>query len=78
MSRRQHQIAVDMIDSRFSLLQAGETSSVVHAEASMAVELAYSLGAIDIDEHRHYVERRDRIYARQAEAFIADIRRCAP
>ncbi|MCP9731552.1 hypothetical protein NIM88_04010 [Pseudomonas sp. GBPI_506] len=78
MSRRQHQIAVDMIDSRFALLQAGETSAVVHAEASMAVELAYSLGAIDMDEHRHYVERRDRIYARQAEAFIADIRRCAP
>lgn len=78
MSRRQHQIAVDMIDSRFSLLQAGETSAVVHAEASMAVELAYSLGAIDMDEHRHYVERRDRIYARQAEAFAADIRRCAP
>ncbi|ASN72702.1 hypothetical protein 8F9_16 [uncultured Caudovirales phage] len=44
----------------------------------MAVELAYSLGAIDMDEHRHYVERRDRIYARQAEAFAADIRRCAP
>ena len=78
MSRRQHQIAVDMIDSRFSLLQAGETSAVVHAEESMAVELAYSLGAIDMDEHRHYVERRDRIYARQAEAFAADIRRCAP
>ena len=35
-------------------------------------------GAIDIDEHRHYVERRDRIYARQAEALITDIRRCAP
>ncbi|MCK3849966.1 hypothetical protein [Pseudomonas sp. W2Jun17] len=78
MSRRQHQIAVDMIDSRFALLQAGETSAVVHAEASIAVELAYSLGAIDMDEHRHYVERRDRIYARQAEAFAADIRRCAP
>lgn len=78
MSRRQHQIAVDMIDSRFALLQAGDTSAVVHAEASMAVELAYSLGAIDMDEHRHYVERRDRIYARQAEAFITDIRRCAP
>jgi hypothetical protein len=78
MSRRQHQIAVDMIDSRFALLQAGETSAVVHAEASIAVELAYSLGAIDIDEHRHYVERRDRIYARQAEAIIAEIRRCTP
>ncbi|MBW9238327.1 hypothetical protein I6U33_13370 [Pseudomonas carnis] len=78
MSRRQHQIAVDMIDSRFALLQAGDTSAAVHAEASMAVELAYSLGAIDIDEHRHYVERRDRIYSIQSEAFLADIRRCAP
>ena len=78
MNSRLHQIAVDMIDSRFALLQAGDTSAAVHAEASMAVELAYSLGAIDMDEHRHYVERRDSIYARQAEAFITDIRRCAP
>lgn len=78
MSSRKHKIAVDMIDSRFALLNAGDTSAVVHAEASMAVELAYSLGAIDMDEHRHYVQRRDRIYARQAEAFQADIRRCAP
>ena len=78
MNSRLHQIAVDMIDSRFALLQAGDTSAAVHAEASMAVELACSLGAIDIDEHRHYVERRDRIYSIQSEAFLADIRRCAP
>ncbi len=78
MSRRQHKIAVDMIDSRLDLLQAGDTSAVVHAEARMAVELAYSLEAIDTGEHRHYVDRLHHIYSMQSEAALAEIRRYAP
>ena len=78
MSRRQHQVALDMIDSRFVLLNAGDSSATLHAETSMAIEMAHSLGAIDIDEHRHYVGRLHRIYSIQSEAFLADIRRCAP
>lgn len=76
MSR--HQVAVDIIDSRFEKLHAGDTSPQLHAETSMAVEMAHSLGAIDIDEHRYYVARLDRLYQIQAEGFLADIRRCAP
>lgn len=75
---RNHQIAVAMIDSRLDLLQAGETSAVVHAEASMAVELAYSLSAIDTGEHRFYTERLNHIYSLQSEAALAEIRRYAP
>ncbi|WP_223513904.1 hypothetical protein [Pseudomonas sp. GL-R-26] len=58
-------IAVDMIDSRFNKLLAGNTSAQLHAETSMAIEMAHALGVIDIDEHRHYVARQDRILDRQ-------------
>ena len=75
---RNHRVALEIIDSRFTKLQAGESSAQLHAETSMAVEMAHSLGAIDVEEHRHYVERLHRIYSMQSEAFLADIRRAAP
>ncbi|MCM8743595.1 hypothetical protein [Pseudomonas koreensis] len=75
---RAHETALDMIDSRFALLREGDSSAQLHAETSMAIEMAHALGAIDIDEHRHYVARLDRIYQVQAEAFLSDIRRSAP
>lgn len=75
---RAHDTALGMIDSRFAMLNAGDTSATLHAETSMAIEMAHSLGAIDIKEHRHYVGRLDRIYQLQSEAFNADIRRSAP
>lgn len=78
LSRRARNVALDMIDSRFALLNAGDSSAALHAETSMAIEMAHSLGAIDIDEHRHYVARLDRLYSIQSEAFLADIRRSAP
>lgn len=62
---RAHNIAVGMIDSRFDKLLAGNTSAQLHAETSMAIEMAHALGAIDINEHRHYVDRQDRILDRQ-------------
>jgi len=75
---RKHDVALSMIDSRFALLQAGNTTAQLHAETSMAIEMAHALGAIDIDEHRHYVARQERIYNMQSEAFLTDIRRSAP
>ncbi len=75
---RAHDTALAMIDSRFALLRDGNTSAQLHAETSMAIEMPHALGAIDINERHHYVERQDRIYAMQSEAFLADIRRCAP
>jgi hypothetical protein len=62
---RKHDVALGMIDSRFALLLAGNTSAQLHAETSMAIEMAHALGAIDIDEHQHYVARQDRILDRQ-------------
>ncbi|MNN31509.1 hypothetical protein D3C81_1451990 [compost metagenome] len=62
---RAHETALAMIDSRFALLREGNTSAQLHAETSMAIEMAHALGAIDIDEHRHYVTRQDRILDRQ-------------
>ena len=66
----QHQIAVDMIDARFTQLQAGNTSAQLHAETSMAIEMAHALGAIDIGEHRYYVARQDRILERQHQEIL--------
>lgn len=75
---RAHDTALGMIDSRFALLRAGDSSAQLHAETSMAIEMAHALGAIDIKEHRHYVARLDHFYQAQAEAFLSDIRRSAP
>lgn len=78
LSIRARDVALGMIDSRFVLLNAGDSSATLHAETSMAIEMAHSLGAIDIDEHRHYVGRLERIYQMQSEAFTSDIRRSTP
>lgn len=67
---RAHDTALDMIDSRIALLRNGNTSAQLHAETSMAIEMAHALGAIDINEHRHYVARQDRILERQHEELL--------
>jgi hypothetical protein len=59
-----------MIDSRFAKLNEGSTSAQLHAETSMAIEMAHALGAIDISEHRHYVERQDRILGHQHQVLM--------
>ncbi|QLL11733.1 hypothetical protein [Pseudomonas chlororaphis] len=74
---RQHQIAIDMIDARFLAFARGESSDSLHAETSMAIEMAYSLGAISDAEHRHYVARRKRIIEREHDEFMARMSRSA-
>jgi hypothetical protein len=71
-----HEVAVGMIDSRFERLNAGSTSAQLHAETSMAIEMAHALGAIDIDEHRHYVARQDRILDHQHRALMQKMELC--
>ena len=78
LSARARNVALDMIDSRFVLLNAGDSSATLHAETSMAIEMAHSLGAIDIEEHRYYVARLHRLFSMQCEAFFTDIRRASP
>jgi len=75
---RAHDTALAMIHSRFALLRGGDSSTQLHAETSMAIEMAHALGAIDIEEHRYYATRLDRIYQIQSEAFLTDIRRSSP
>lgn len=70
-----HDIAVGMIDSRFEALNAGNSTATLHAETSMAIEMAHSLGAICMDEHRHYNLRLNRIYEAQAESSALAARR---
>lgn len=58
------EIAVGMIESRFdALCRSG--SPMLHGETSMAIEMAYALGAIDTDLHRHYNARREKIIERE-------------
>ena len=70
---RNHEIAVGMINSRFLKLLAGNTSAQLHAEVSMAYEMAHSLGAIDISEYSHYVARQNRIIERQHQDLLAKL-----
>ncbi|KIQ57767.1 hypothetical protein [Pseudomonas fluorescens] len=72
-----HAIAIRMIESRFALLNAGDTSAAVHAEASMAIELAHSLGVIDLAEYGSYRARLDRIYELQSQYALDRIRASA-
>ena len=59
-----HEKAVELIDSRIAALV--KSSSGFHrGEASMAVEVAYALGAIDTNLHRHYVARLNKIIERE-------------
>lgn len=46
-----HDNAMQIIESRFKLLEAGDTSSVVHAELGMAIEMAHSCGVISLEEY---------------------------
>lgn len=70
---RYHSIAVGIIGSRIDQLAAGSTSSQLHAETSMAIEMAHSLGAIDISEYSHYIARLDRILERQHQDLMAKL-----
>lgn len=70
---RNHEIAVGMINSRFQKLLAGNTSAQLHAEVSMAYEMAHSLGAIDISEYSRYVARQNRIIERQHQDLLAKL-----
>lgn len=67
---RNHQVAVDMIEARFQALLAKSTCCL-HAETSMAIEMAYALGAIGLDEHRHYVARRTRIQEHEYAEWLS-------
>ncbi|SEC26304.1 hypothetical protein SAMN05216178_4019 [Pseudomonas saponiphila] len=73
---RKHQTAVDMIEARFQALIAKSTCCL-HAETDMAIEMAYALGAISLEEHRHYVARRHRILEREHAEFAARFARSA-
>lgn len=59
-----HEIAVDLIEARFTAL-CKSSSAMLHGETSMAIEMAYALGAIDTDLHRHYNARRNKIIERE-------------
>lgn len=72
-----HDNAMQIIESRFKLLEAGDTSAVVHAELDMAIEMAHSCGVINLEEYKPLVQRHNEIYNEQARASIAKLEKCA-
>lgn len=66
-----HDNAMQIIESRFKLLEAGDTSAVVHAELGMAIEMAHSCGVISLEEYDPLVRRHNSIYNEQARAAIS-------
>ena len=66
---RNHDNAMQIIESRFKHLEAGSTSAVVHAELSMAIEMAHSFGVISLEEYDPLVRRQNAIYKKQDEEF---------
>ena len=67
---RNHDNAMQIIESRFKLLESGDTSAVVHAELSMAIEMAHSCGVISLEEYVPLVQRHNAIYEEQAKVFL--------
>ncbi len=67
-----HDNAMQIIESRFKLLEAGDTSAVVHAELGMAIEMAHSCGVISLEEYRPLVQRQEVIYDEQVKVFLGD------
>jgi hypothetical protein len=72
-----HEIAIGMIDSRFEALGSGDSSASLHAETSMAIEMAHSLGAICMVEHRLYSNRLAEIYEAQSAANVTTMWRAS-
>lgn len=72
-----HDNAMQIIESRFKLLEAGDTSAVVHAELGMAIEMAHSCGAVSLEEYAPLVRRHNAIYNEQARAAMAKMERYA-
>lgn len=65
-----HKTATGMIEARLQALIAKSTCCL-HAETDMAIEMAYALGAIGFDEHRHYVALRTRIQEHEYAEWLA-------
>lgn len=65
-----HQIAVDMIDSRFEKMNAGGDSAALHAETEMAYEMAHALGVLDLADYTHYKVRHQKIIDQQHQAWM--------
>lgn len=71
---RTNVIACGIIESRIDKMLAGDTSSSLESETSMAIEMAYALGAIECEEHTHYVRRVNRILERNHTELMHKLR----
>lgn len=68
---RAHDTAVLMIDQVLDEYPAAPFPAMTEASALMGIEMAYALGAIGDDEHRHYSERLHRMTERAMQRIKA-------
>lgn len=71
---RTNVIACGIIESRIDKMLAGDTSSSLESETSMAIEMAYALGAIQCEEHKYYVRRVNKILERNHTELMHKLR----
>lgn len=69
-----HDNAMQIIESRIDKMLAGDSTATLEAETRMAVEMAYALGAINCQEHTHYVRRINKIVERSQQEFMSKLR----
>lgn len=72
-----HDVAVRMIEEEFKGLTTAIHPPTCHGRLTMAIEMAHSLGSIDMEEHRHFSERHRRIIEREHDELIARMRSAA-
>lgn len=61
--------ALIIIEDRITKL-AAQPSDQLYGEVDMAIEMAHLFGAIDCDEHRHFMRRRNKIREREGEQVM--------
>jgi len=76
-SMSDHDTAERMIEEEFKGLTSAIHPATCHGRLSMAIELAYSLGAIDIEEHRYYNARHRKIIQHEHDELMARMRMSA-
>ncbi|MEX0292498.1 hypothetical protein AAH995_04025 [Pseudomonas putida] len=72
---------IGIIESRLDAMASGSSSlsgqSRLEGEIEMAIDLAHLTGAIDLPLRKHFMDRRDRILARDHQHWEQQCRRLA-
>lgn len=81
MNNLTRQDVLGIIEARLEAMAKGASSlsgqARLEGEIEMAIDLAHLTGAIDLPLRKHFIERRDRILARDHQLWEQQCRRLA-